>query len=144
MEMLQQNVSTNLSQDHVTFIYTEEEYQLVAQRPDDHKQVYYSIVVAVYSVSFLVGVVCNCVVIFFVVVSGMLERMSRNITSNLLANLAAADLLLMVFVLPLKMKDYLPPYHWTAGETWCKATSYVMTLSPLAAVFSLTMTSIER
>ncbi|XP_030851667.1 C-C chemokine receptor type 1-like [Strongylocentrotus purpuratus] len=82
-------------------------------------------VFAVYAITFLVGMTGNLLVIFAVVKS----RRLHNVTCFFLANLAVADLLTVVFLIPLQIIVHSSD-HWNLGDVMCRLVAYVGVISP--------------
>lgn len=93
----------------------------------------------IYSITLLLGVVGNSLVIFCIL---KYQRM-RSITNILLLSLASADLLLVLICVPIKGIAFLS-FTWTMGPVLCKAVHYLQNVSMLCSVFTLTVISVER
>ncbi|XP_029828900.2 neuropeptide SIFamide receptor [Ixodes scapularis] len=93
-----------------------------------------------YSVVFVVGIVGNCCV---------LKVVSRNTSMKnsafhmLLVNLAVADLMVIVFCLPVTLVGHLFG-PWILGLFVCKGVSYLQGVSVCASVNTLVAISIDR
>ena len=96
-------------------------------------------VVITHSVTFLVGVIGNLLVVF--VMAG--DRKSRTATNLFLVSLSLADLLLLIVFAPLETIQYFV-VQWDAGGTVCKMAKYAEILSAVASVLNLTAVSLER
>ncbi|XP_066945714.1 QRFP-like peptide receptor isoform X2 [Macrobrachium rosenbergii] len=93
----------------------------------------------VYSVTYVVGVVGNVLIIFTIA----RYRRLKTTTNVFLASLASADLLLILLCIPLKLAR-LFSYTWTLGEVTCKTLYYLQCLSAMCSVLTLCTMSIER
>lgn len=93
----------------------------------------------VYGLTFLVGIVGNSLIVHSVVHF----RCMKSLSNVFLASLASADLILIVFCVPVKFAQ-LFSYTWTFGKFLCKFVHYVQNLSAICSVFTLTAISIER
>ncbi|XP_066299344.1 QRFP-like peptide receptor [Branchiostoma lanceolatum] len=87
---------------------------------------------------FVVGVVGNAVV-----VASVLRFRQRGIYFYLLS-LSLADLLVLLFGLPLKIAEWFFLSEWVLGAAMCKILAYLQMLSFTASVMTLTATAIER
>ncbi|XP_071039723.1 galanin receptor type 1 [Parasteatoda tepidariorum] len=96
-------------------------------------------IVLTHSIIFFLGIVGNMVVI----VTWAGSKPTRSPTCTFLVSLAVADLILLVFYVPLELMGYFV-ITWDAGGTICKLSSYVEMLSGMASVLNLTAVSIER
>ncbi|XP_070564085.1 cholecystokinin receptor-like [Ptychodera flava] len=95
--------------------------------------------VLVYSITFMIGLVGNVLVIFAI----QRCRRLQNVTNSFLASLATADLIIIVIVIPFQTPTYFS-YKWELGEFMCKMLTYLTLLSSSCSVFMLTAMSIER
>ena len=100
---------------------------------------YFFPIVITHSVTFLVGVIGNLLVVF--VMAG--DRKSRTATNLFLVSLALADLLLLIVCAPLETLQYFV-VQWDVGGTVCKMAKYAEILSAVASVLNLTAVSLER
>ncbi|XP_037071289.1 cholecystokinin receptor type A-like [Pollicipes pollicipes] len=100
---------------------------------------YFIPVVITHSVTFLIGVVGNLLVVF--VMAG--DRKSRTATNLFLVSLSLADLLLLIVCAPLETLHYFV-IQWDAGGAVCKMAKYAEILSAVASVLNLTAVSLER
>ena len=96
-------------------------------------------VYTVYAITFLVGMTGNLLVIFAVIKS----RRLHNVTCLFLANLAVADLLTVVFLIPLQIIVHSSDY-WNLGDAVCRLVAYVGVVSPVCSVFTMMIISLER
>lgn len=93
----------------------------------------------VYGLTFLVGIVGNTLIVYSVV---QFRRM-KSLSNVFLASLATADLILIIFCVPVKFAQ-LFSYTWTFGNFLCKFVHYVQNLSAICSVYTLTAMSFER
>ncbi|XP_043190446.1 cholecystokinin receptor type A-like [Amphibalanus amphitrite] len=100
---------------------------------------YFIPTVITHSVTFLIGVIGNLVVVF--VMAG--DRKSRTATNMFLVSLSLADLLLLSVCAPLENLE-LFVIQWDVGGTVCKMAAYFGILSAMASVLNLTAVSLER
>ena len=100
---------------------------------------YFVPAVITHSVTFLIGVIGNLLVVF--VMAG--DRKSRTATNMFLVSLSLADLLLLSVCAPLENLR-LFVIQWDVGGTVCKMAAYVEILSAMASVLNLTAVSLER
>ncbi|GLV43048.1 RYamide receptor [Carabus blaptoides fortunei] len=93
----------------------------------------------VYSVTFILGLIGNSLI----VITTYRYRRMQSATNVLLASLASADLLLILFCIPIKAAK-LFSFTWTMGILLCKYVYYMQTVSTICSVLTLTSISIER
>lgn len=94
---------------------------------------------AAFGLIFLLGLSGNTMVIFAIHRCRRLHTM----TSLLLGNLAVADLLLIMFLIPIKMVvDVLD--DWPLGEVLCRVVPYVNIVSPTCSIYTMTVIALER
>ncbi|KAL2081629.1 hypothetical protein ACEWY4_023482 [Coilia grayii] len=111
---------------------------------DDSKGVYtqtetlHIISVVIYSLSFILGVSGNGIVIW---VTGF--KTKRTVNSLWLLNLAVADFVFVLF-LPFSIDYVLRDFHWHFGLVMCKLNSFVSMINMYASVFFLMVLSIDR
>lgn len=97
------------------------------------------IVSIVYGLTFVIGIIGNSLIVYSVI---QFTRM-KSVSNMFLSSLATADLILIIFCIPVKFAQ-LFSYTWTLGAFTCKAIFYVQNLSAMCSVFTLTAISIER
>lgn len=93
----------------------------------------------VYGLTFLVGIIGNSLIVYSVV---HFRRM-KSLSNVFLASLATADLILIIFCVPVKFAQ-LFSYTWTFGKFLCIFVHYIQNLSAICSVYTLTAMSIER
>ncbi|UWX11494.1 CRPV-385 [Crowpox virus] len=96
------------------------------------------ITIYIYAISFSVGILGNCAVIWLV---GF--KWSRSITGLWFLNLAVADIILVLF-LPVEVSYVARNYYWLFGLDMCKTSSFTYHTGALASVFFLTVISLDR
>ncbi|XP_060828422.1 QRFP-like peptide receptor isoform X3 [Bombus pascuorum] len=99
-------------------------------------------VLVVYSLTFFLGLIGN-VVIIGSTLCPRLRPLPSTPTNVFLGGLATADLLLILFCIPVKVAK-LFSYTWTMGLFLCKAVHYMQSVSAICSVVTLTAMSIER
>ncbi|KFB38430.1 AGAP003658-PB-like protein [Anopheles sinensis] len=67
----------------------------------------------------------------------------RSTTNLLIINLAAADLLFVVFCVPFTAVDYVLP-EWPFGDYWCKFVQYMIVVTAHASAYTLVLMSLDR
>lgn len=93
----------------------------------------------IYGLTFLVGTIGNSLIIYSVVKF----RHMKSLSNIFLASLATADLILVIFCVPVKFAQ-LFSYTWTFGKFLCKFVHYIQSLTAICSVYTLTAISIER
>lgn len=93
----------------------------------------------VYGLTFLVGLVGNSLIVYSV---AHFKRM-KSLSNVFLASLATADLILVIFCVPVKFAQ-LFSYSWTFGVFLCKFVHYIQNMCAICSVYTLTAMSIER
>ncbi|XP_026675318.1 QRFP-like peptide receptor isoform X3 [Ceratina calcarata] len=99
-------------------------------------------VLVVYSLTFCLGLIGN-VVIIGSTLCPRLRPLPATPTNVFLGGLATADLLLILFCIPVKVAK-LFSYTWTMGLFLCKSVHYMQSVSAICSVVTLTAMSIER
>lgn len=97
------------------------------------------ITAVVYGITFLVGAIGNSLIVYSVI---HFRRM-KSLSNVFLASLATADLILIIFCVPVKFAQ-LFSYTWTFGKFLCKFVHYMQNLCAICSVYTLTAMSIER
>lgn len=108
------------------------------------------IVPVVFGLIFVVGVIGNCLVM---VVIGKVRygsggrdaggRKPRSPTNVFILNLCAADLLFLLFCVPLHATIYSLP-EWVFGAFLCKFAHFFSTVGMLVSIFTLASMSVDR
>ena len=93
----------------------------------------------VYGLTFLVGMIGNSLIVYSV----LHFRRMKSLSNIFLASLATADLMLIIFCVPVKFAQ-LFSYTWTFGVFLCKFVHYIQNLTAICSVYTLTAMSIER
>lgn len=93
----------------------------------------------VYGLTFLVGIIGNTLIVYSVI---HFKRM-KSLSNVFLASLATADLILIIFCVPVKFAQ-LFSHTWTFGIFLCKFVHYIQNLCAICSVYTLTAMSIER
>ncbi|CAL8390267.1 unnamed protein product [Gadus morhua 'NCC'] len=94
--------------------------------------------VVIYSISFVLGLAGNGVVIW---VTACKSKRTKN--SLWLLNLAVADFVFVLF-LPFSIDYVLKDFHWEYGRVLCKLNSFVAVMNMYASVLFLTLLSVDR
>ncbi|KAM6150517.1 neuropeptide Y receptor type 6-like [Erethizon dorsatum] len=71
------------------------------------------------------------------------QREAQNVTNILIANLSLSDILVCIMRIPFTV-IYTLMDHWIFGDTMCKLTSYVQSISISVSIFSFVLIAIER
>uniref|UniRef100_A0A2K6KJG0 G-protein coupled receptors family 1 profile domain-containing protein n=1 Tax=Rhinopithecus bieti TaxID=61621 RepID=A0A2K6KJG0_RHIBE len=71
------------------------------------------------------------------------HRKAQNFTSILIVNLSLSNILVCVMCIPFTI-IYTLMDHWIFGDTMCKLTSYVQSVSISVSIFSLVLIAVER
>ncbi|KYM82922.1 Pyroglutamylated RFamide peptide receptor [Atta colombica] len=98
-------------------------------------------VLVVYTLTFFLGLIGNVIIIASTLCR--LRPLPATPTNVFLGGLATADLLLIIFCIPVKIAK-LFSYTWTMGIFLCKAVHYMQSVSAICSVVTLTAMSIER
>ncbi|CAF0734553.1 unnamed protein product [Adineta ricciae] len=97
------------------------------------------ICIILYVIVFIVGTIGNLLVIIVI----QRNRSMRTVTNMFIMNLAAADLLVLVFCLPATVVQDVTK-TWFFGLALCKFVNYVQNMSVSVSVLTLMAISIER
>ncbi|TNN43619.1 G-protein coupled receptor 1 [Liparis tanakae] len=106
----------------------------------DHRQreTMHIISVAIYIISFVLGLIGNGTVIWVTAF-----KSKKTVNSVWLLNLAMADFVFVLF-LPFYIDYILQDFHWDFGVVMCKLNSFVSVMNMYASVLFLTMLSVDR
>lgn len=102
----------------------------------------YGPVLFIYSLTFMLGFIGN-VVIIASTLCPRLRPLPATPTNVFLGGLATADLLLIIFCIPVKIAK-LFSFTWEMGLFLCKAVHYMQSVSAICSVLTLTAMSVER
>jgi hypothetical protein len=97
------------------------------------------ILIFIYSSVFLVGLVGNFIVIYFVLVYKRMQTM----TNKFITNLALADLLVIFICIPVTV-SHLVFNQWMLGKYMCRFSSFAQGVAVCVSVMTLTAISIDR
>ncbi|XP_069693719.1 allatostatin-A receptor-like [Periplaneta americana] len=126
----------NYAYDFPNLIYMDNPEEML--KPWVINPMFFNIVIT-HSVTFLVGLVGNVVVV--IVMVG--DRKSRSATNLFLVSLAVADLLLLLVYAPLETLQYFV-MQWDESGAVCKLAMYALLLSAVVSVFNLAAVTLER
>ncbi|ALC47218.1 AR-2 [Drosophila busckii] len=73
----------------------------------------------------------------------MLNKTMHSTTNLLIVNLAAADLMFVIFCVPFTATDYVTQY-WPFGTLWCRSVQYLIVVTAYASIYTLVLMSIDR
>nr|CAH0101989.1 unnamed protein product [Daphnia galeata] len=97
------------------------------------------VVPVIFGLIAIVGFFGNALVVAAVVANSQM----RSTTNLLIANLALADLLFIVFCVPFTASDYALLF-WPFGEVWCKIVQYLVIVTAYASIYTLVLMSLDR
>ena len=97
------------------------------------------ILTIIYTLAFLLGLAGNVLVLFVII----RNKSMQTVTNFFLANLAVADLLVVIFCIIPKLLYYILP-SWPLGVAVCKLHHYMISATSTASIFILTVISVER
>ncbi|XP_077980597.1 QRFP-like peptide receptor [Glandiceps talaboti] len=104
-----------------------------------HKSPSTIVLIVLYSLSFVVGVVGNVLVM----VVWFKNKHIQTVINFFLVNLAVCDLMVILFCMPITIGNVI--YNeWIYGEVMCKLTPCIQGMSVSASVFILTAISLNR
>ena len=101
----------------------------------------------------LLFILSYLIIIFLSVTGNMMviwticrNKHMRTVTNYYILNLAISDLLVSIFVMPLKLLEYTAPCHWHVfnHQSLCSFLYYVLPVFVFASVLTLLAISIER
>lgn len=95
--------------------------------------------IALYIVSFLLGLLGNVLVIVIFTKNSKM----RTVTNSFLVNLAVCDLLVVLLCMPISVA-YEAYQNWIYGDAMCKLVNFIQGLSVSASIITLTVISAER
>ena len=100
------------------------------------------IFIFLYTSIILLSVIGNVFVIFTI----YSNKHMRTVTNYYIVNLAMCDLLVAVFVMPLKLLECLAPCSWHVfgHDTMCSVVSFLLPVFVFASVLTLVAISLER
>jgi allatostatin A receptor len=87
----------------------------------------------------ITGFVGNCSVVLVV----LSNKQMRSTTNILIINLAAADLLFVIFCIPFTATDYIISM-WPFGDAWCKIVQYLIVVTAHASIYTLVLMSLGK
>ncbi|KAM6985748.1 chemerin-like receptor 2 [Aplochiton taeniatus] len=129
------------SEDYGNYTYNYVEYDDFEEEAKGgyaQKETMHIISVVIYSISFVLGLIGNGVVIWVTAF-----KSKRTVNSIWLLNLAIADFVFVLF-LPFSIDYVLRDFHWYFGQVMCKLNSFVSVMNMYASVLCLTVLSIDR
>ncbi|XP_072045552.1 uncharacterized protein [Amphiura filiformis] len=97
------------------------------------------ILISIYSIAFILGLAGNMLVLFVII----RNKKMQTVTNFFLANLAVADLLVVICCIIPKLLWYITP-SWPLGAVMCKLHFYMISATSCASIFILTVISVER
>ena len=104
-----------------------------------HKQTETAILIALYSIVFVVGFIGNSLVIYIFTKN----RKMRTVTNSFLVNLAVCDLLVVCMCMPFSVAFEIYA-NWIYGDAMCKIVTFVQGFSVISSILTLTVISAER
>lgn len=95
---------------------------------------------AIFIVIGLIGIGGNVLVIVSVMCN---KKMRTSMTNLLITNLAAADLLIMIFGIP-EIIEFMKNNGWTMNLVACKVNRYILVSALYGSILTLLALSVER
>lgn len=103
-----------------------------------------TIVTVLYALTMLVSLFGNCCLIYLV----WKVYETRSLTSFMFVNMAVADLLVTVIMMPLTTSEMHNDFGWmvsgTFGDILCRTVQYITKVAIMASILSLTFMAIDR
>ncbi|XP_077992833.1 growth hormone secretagogue receptor type 1-like [Glandiceps talaboti] len=99
-----------------------------------------AIATVIYAFIFLLGILGNILVLFVV----CCNKDMRSSTNYFLVNLSVADLLVLVFCMPIALLETYVIRPWLLGEAMCKLVPFLEYTAAQASVLTLVFISAER
>lgn len=98
--------------------------------------------VVLYGIVMFLSVTGNSLVIWTV----YSNQHMRTVTNYYIVNLALCDFLVAIFVLPLKLMEYMAPCSWHVfgADSLCAALYFTLPVFVFASILTLVATSLER
>ncbi|XP_077866304.1 QRFP-like peptide receptor [Saccoglossus kowalevskii] len=121
---------------------SESMYQAVNNTVDEYKLSSYTIIITTvfYVIIFILGVIGNVLVLFVV----CCNKDMGNSTNYFLVNLSVADLLVLVFCMPVALLETYIIRPWLLGEVMCKLVPFLEYSASQASILTLVAVAIER
>ena len=102
------------------------------------------IVTVLYAMTMLVSFLGNSILIHIV----WKVPEARSLTSFMFVNMAVADLLVTVSMMPVSVNEIHNDFHWaipgTFGDVTCRTIQYITKITVMASILSLTLIAIDR
>lgn len=102
------------------------------------------IMTVLYALTMLISLMGNSVLIYII----WKVREARSLTSFMFVNMAVADLLVTVSVMPSNINDFCNDFNWPIkggfGDFTCRTVQYINHISLMASILSLTFMAIDR
>ncbi|XP_020354650.1 G-protein coupled receptor 1 isoform X2 [Oncorhynchus kisutch] len=128
------------SEDYDNYTYDYLEYGDLEKEKGGYsqKEAMHILSVIIYSISFVLGVTGNGIVIWVTAF-----KSKRTVNSIWLLNMAIADFVFVLF-LPFSIDYVLRDFHWSFGLVMCKLNSFVSVMNMYASVLFLMILSLDR